>query len=102
MPISLQVLYPAKEGSRFDHEYYENTHLPLMQEHMGDYILSTFVSKGISGGPDSPPGFHAIATAIFEDHDSLKNAMASGRPVLADIPNYTDVEPQILIGEIVG
>jgi hypothetical protein len=49
-----------------------------------------------------PPAFHAIATMVFADADAMKAAMAAAGPVMADIANFTNVEPQILIGDVLG
>ncbi|MCC5979635.1 MAG: EthD family reductase [Salinarimonas sp.] len=102
MRVSLQVVYPVGDKSRFDHSYYRDTHLPLVGEHIGAHIESTLVTKGIAGGPDTPPSFHAIATIVFADRAALEAALDSAGPVLADIPNFTDSRPQMLIGEVVG
>lgn len=102
MGISMQVIYPALEGSRFDHDYYAKSHLALVEEHLGAYLASTLVTKGQSGGPGKAAGYHAIATLVFADEDAFRKAMKVAGPVLADVPNYTDVEPEVLIGEVVA
>jgi uncharacterized protein (TIGR02118 family) len=102
MPVSLQVIYPVGDGTHFDHDYYVATHLPLVGEHMGPHIDSTLVTKGLAGGPDTPAGFHAVATIVFADQDAMNAAMAKAGPVLADLPNFTNVQPAMLIGEVVG
>lgn len=102
MAISLQVLYPVADGEWFDHDYYLATHIPLVDQHMGRAIDTTVVTKGISGGPDTPASYHAIATFIFADRAAFQQAMAAAGPVLADIPNFTDMTPQMLIGEVIG
>ena len=55
MAVSLQIIYPASRGTRFDHDYYLGTHLPLVDSHMGAHIDRVLVTKGIAGGPDVPP-----------------------------------------------
>lgn len=102
MPVSLQVIYPVTADSTFDHAYYAGAHMALVGEHMGPHIDSTLVTKGLAGGPDTPAPFHAIATMIFADDTAMKAAMKAAGPVMADIPNFTNAEPQILIGETVG
>jgi len=102
MPVSLQVIYPATEGTHFDFEYYLGTHMALVSEHMGAHIQSTLVTRGLAGGPDTPPGFHAVASLVFADQEALGAAMAKAGPVIADIPNFTDTKPDMLIGEVVG
>ena len=102
MSVSLQVLYPIKDGTRFDYDYYLSTHMNLVAEHMGPHIERTLVTKGMAGGPDTPPSIYAIATIVFPDQDAMNAAMKSSAPVMADIPNFTDVQPQVLIGDVVG
>jgi uncharacterized protein (TIGR02118 family) len=102
MAITLTVLYPTAGGTRFDHGYYASTHMGLVGAHFGPHMVSASASKGLAGGPDTPPGYHAVATLTFEDMAKLDAAMAAGGAVLADIPNYYDGEPQMLIGETIG
>ena len=102
MSVSLQVLYPVADNTHFDYDYYTATHLPLVGEHMGAQIQSTSISKGLAGGPDVPAGFHAVATMVFVSMENLQAALEAAGPVLADIPNFTNSEPKMLIGEIIG
>lgn len=99
MTATLQVLYPVGSDTRFDHGYYATEHMALVQEHMGSQIEQTVVVKGLAGGPDTPPGFHAIATIVFKSAEAMQTAMAAAAPVMADIPNFTNVRPVTLIGE---
>ena len=102
MTTSLQVLYPQTEGTTFDHDYYVNTHLPLVAKHMGPHIQATQACKGLAGGPEQPAGYYIIVTMTFADPAALDAAMAQAGPVLEDIPNYYNAEPVMLIGEVVG
>lgn len=102
MPVTLQVAYPADNGSTFDMDYYLSTHIPLVGKHMGAHIANTIVTKGLAGGPDTPPPFHAVATIVFADQDAMNAAMKASGPVVADIPNFYDAAPKMLIGEVVG
>ncbi len=102
MRVSLQVAYPTANGTTFDLDYYLGTHMPMVQKHMGAHIESTVVTKGVAGGPDTPPPFHAIATMVFKDQDAMNAAMKASGPVVADIPNFFNAAPQMLIGDVVG
>ena len=102
MALSLQVMYPTTKGTSFDYDYYFGTHMDLVAEHMGQHLQSTLVTKGLASGPDTPPGLYAVATMVFADQGQMDAAMAVSAPVLADIPNFTDTKPQMLIGEVVG
>jgi len=102
MPVSLQVLYPISDGTTFDYDYYTSTHFDLVGEYMGDHMEGMLVTKGLAGGPDVPPGYHAVASLVFADQDALNAAMGAAQPVLADIANFTNVQPQMLIGQVLS
>ncbi len=99
MAVTLQVMYPVTKGSTFDDAYYANTHMAMVSEYMGAHISDTVVTKGIAGGAGTPPAFHAVATILFADQAAMDAAMAVSGPVLADIPNFTNASPQMLIGQ---
>ena len=61
MPASLQVLYPVGKDTHFDHDYYANKHFVIVDDCAGEHIQSRVVTKGNASGPDTPPGYHAIA-----------------------------------------
>ena len=102
MAVSLQVLYPTANGTTFDHDYYMSKHMPMVGEHMGAHIQDTLVVKGLAGAPDTPAGFHAIATMVFADQAAMDAALAASGPVLKDIPNFYSSQPQMLFGEVKG
>ncbi len=102
MTLSLQVLYPVSEGSTFDFDYYTNTHFGIVGEHMGPHVADMVITKGLAGGPDVPAGYHAVATITFADQSKLDAALAAAGPALEDIPNFTNVQPQMLIGEVIS
>ena len=102
MSVSLQVLYPITDGTTFDYEYYAGAHMQLVAKHMGEHLSGTLVTKGLAGGPDTPPGYYALATMTFADQAAMSAAMQNSAPVMADIPNFTNVRPQILVGEVIG
>lgn len=102
MSISLQVIYPITDQTTFDYDYYFGTHMQVVDEHFGPHLKDTLVTKGMAGGPDTPLGIYAIATLIFADQAAMDAAMAKGAPVIGDIPNFTNTQPQMLIGQVMG
>ena len=54
--IRVTVLYPNKQGARFDHAYYAGDHANLIKRRYGPFGLVRFeVEKGLSGmTPDAP------------------------------------------------
>ena len=101
--IRVSVLYPHKEGARFDHEYYIGKHIPFVRKTLEPFGMARAeVDKGIAGGPDEPPLFVAAAHLIFDSTERFQEAFAAvGDQLLADIPNYTDIEPQLQFSEMV-
>jgi uncharacterized protein (TIGR02118 family) len=59
-------------------------------------------SSGISGGaPDSKPTYVATGTLYFDSLEAFQTAFAAhAAQIMGDIPNYTDIEPLIEIGEV--
>ena len=100
MPVSLQVLYPVVENTHFDHDYYANKHFEIVDNCAGEHIQSRVVTKGNAGGPNTPPSYHAIATILFADQAAMDAAMPKMGPAIEDIPNFTNVQPEMLIGEV--
>lgn len=102
MPITLQVIYPASADASFDYDYYLDSHLPLVQEHWGEMIEGVEVAKGLASGPDVSPAYLVITTITFPDMETLDKAMGeAGGVIVDDVPNFTNVRPQILIGELI-
>ena len=102
--IKFHVLYPAREGARFDHAYYCDKHMPLVARRLGSACLSYTIDKGIAGGaPGAASPFLAACSISCESVDTLQRALAPHAPeIMADITNYTDVQPVIWIAESVG
>jgi uncharacterized protein (TIGR02118 family) len=102
--IKFNVLYPASAGARFDHAYYRDKHMPLVARRLGQACLSYSIDKGLAGGaPDAPSPFLAACSVTCESVESLQHALGPHvQEILADIPNYTDVQPVIWISEVVA
>ena len=102
--IRLAVIYPNKEDARFDHDYYANSHMKLVTDRLAPMGLTKVeIDKGIgSMPPGSPPPYVAIMYMTFGSLEELQKAMAAHNDELsADIPNYTNIVPQVLISEVV-
>ncbi len=101
--ISVVVLYPNKAGSKFDLDYYIRRHLPLVRDRllpMGMRSFTYTVEHAID--PKAPPQAYRLSAELrFDDMESTARALeAHGPETQADIPNFTDVAPVILIGEV--
>ena len=100
--IRVTVLYPAAEGRTFDMDYYLKTHVPMFQKCMGAAMTDVSVERGLSGGtPGSPAPYVAIIRASFESVEAFSAAFGPhAQQIQGDVPNYTDIQPIILIGEV--
>ena len=101
--IKVSVMYPHTPGSRFDHAYYRDKHMPLVAARMGAACKRYTVDKGMAGGaPGSAPTYVAMCHIFC---DSVESFQASFGPhtkeIMADIANYTDLKPVIQISDVV-
>jgi uncharacterized protein (TIGR02118 family) len=102
--IKISILYPNREGGRFDLKHYTETHMPrsieLLSAHPGFRGVS--VEHGLGG---AAPGIAAAYVAMCHfSFDTREDFLAAFMPHAAelqgDMPNYTDIEPVIQVNEI--
>lgn len=101
--IKVSVMYPYREGARFDHAYYRDKHMPLVKARMGDACRSYTVDKGLAGGdPGSPPVYVGMCHIFSDSVESFQAGFGPhAKEILGDIPNYTDLTPLLQISEVV-
>ncbi len=102
--IRVSVLYPNKPGSRFDHAYFAQRHIPMVRERLSRFgLLRAEIDTGVAGEePDAPAPFVCIGHLYIQSVPDFENGMlAHGEAILADVPNYTDLTPQIQVSEMV-
>jgi uncharacterized protein (TIGR02118 family) len=102
--ICVSVLYPHATGKRFDHVYYEEKHRPLMLDRLANHGITRYeIHQGLSGlGPGSEPIFACIGNLYFSTVSEFQQGMTlHGAELQADIPNFTDIQPQFQISETV-
>lgn len=90
------VLYPARDGAKFDHAYYNGTHIPLVKEAFTPSGLTGVqVLTGQAGGGGAAAPFVAIVNLTFRDAAALQASLGGPRApeVMADVANFTDIQP---------
>jgi uncharacterized protein (TIGR02118 family) len=93
---SVVILYPRSDDSHFDMDYYTSTHMPMFAEALGEICQGWGVMQ-----PSAD--YHAMAWAMVDSMEAFGAAMKErGGPVLADVPNYTNTQPQMLTGPVVA
>ncbi len=103
--IRVSALYPTKDSGKFDHEYYAKKHMPLVKERLGNLgLVRLEIDKGLAGGaPGTPAPFVCVGHLYFNSVADFQAAMkAHGAELMGDVPNYTNIQPQVQISEIVG
>jgi uncharacterized protein (TIGR02118 family) len=102
--IKISILYPHRPGARFDFDYYTRQHMPrsieLLSAHSGFRAVS--IERGIGGAaPGTAPAYTAACFFTFDTVDSFLAAfMPHAVELQTDMPNYTDIVPQIQFNEI--
>ena len=94
----MNVLYPNKEGAKFDFEYYMQRHIPLANGLLGREFK---VSKGIPSPEGGEPPFVCIARMDVGTLEEFLPVITQHVAALQqDIPNYTNIEPVIQFEEV--
>lgn len=93
--IALTILYPKTEDSTFDMEYYKATHMPMLADALGAACQGWGAVTVTSGK------WAAMGWAMIDSQAALDAALAEhGAAIMADIPNYTNVAPELIIGDV--
>jgi uncharacterized protein (TIGR02118 family) len=102
--IKVSVMYPNTVGAHFDHAYYEERHMHMVQAKLGAACAHYTVDKGLSGlAPGAAATYIAMCHIFSESVESFRTAFSvHAQEIVADIANYTDLHPDIQISEVVG
>ncbi|RYH53801.1 MAG: EthD family reductase [Alcaligenaceae bacterium] len=94
--IKVTALYRWREGATFNHDYYHAEHMRIARQALGPLGLLRLESDRVLYPGDPRPGqVVALTNAFFE---TLAHAQAAAKQtaavLIADIPNYTNIEPE--------
>jgi uncharacterized protein (TIGR02118 family) len=100
--IKVSVMYANEEGKEFDMDYYCKRHMPIVQEKICKALLKLEIDEGLGGGaPGAPASYIAMGHFYFDSVESFQTIFAPhADDIMADIPNYTDIEPSIQVSEV--
>jgi uncharacterized protein (TIGR02118 family) len=101
--IKVSVMYPNRPDARFDHDYYRDKHMPMVAQLLGAACRRYSVDKGLGGGmPGQAAPFVAQCHLYFDSVEAFQATFAPhGKAIMADVPNYTDLQPQVQVSEVV-
>ena len=102
--IKVSVLYPNTPDGKFDMEYYQSYHVPLVFNRCGDAIKRGEIERGIGGlEPGSDPTFCVAAHMLFDSKESMEETfVANMQEFAADLPNFTNIYPTVQISEVLN
>ncbi|MDQ7732194.1 EthD family reductase [Halomonas sp. SpR1] len=97
--IDVMVAYPNSDTLAFDDVYYIEKHSPLVNSLLAEHGLRYLrVHRCI----DSQATYHLVAHLGFESAQRFESAFeAIGDQLLADIANFTNVEPVMQVNEVI-
>jgi uncharacterized protein (TIGR02118 family) len=100
--IKVSVFYPNQEGSKFNMDYYCNSHMPMVRQKLGAACKGVAVEQGIAGATQgSRPAFIAMGHLYFDSVEAFQTAFGpQAAAIMADIPNYTDIQPTLQISDV--
>ena len=99
--IKVSVFYSNAPDIHFDMPYYVSRHMKMGQQLVGPALRGAAVD-GISGGePGSRPLYIALGHLIFDSVADFQATFgAHAEQIVADVPNYTNLQPIIQISEV--
>jgi uncharacterized protein (TIGR02118 family) len=94
--ISVLIMYPRTDDSTFDMDYYTSTHMPMLAEALGEACQGWGASTVKAGK------WAAMGWAMVDSQEAFDAAMAAhGAKIMGDVPNYTNVSPELIVGDVV-
>jgi len=100
--VKVSVMYPNRQGTKFDMAYYINRHIPMVQQLLGSSLKGVSVEHGIAGmGVGSSAPYIATGHLLFDSLDAFRASFGPhAQAIMEDIPKYTNSEPVLQIGEM--
>jgi uncharacterized protein (TIGR02118 family) len=100
--FKVSVLYPHTPNASFDMNYYVTKHMPMVRDKLGPACKGMAIDQGVAGGaPGTPPTYVAIGHFLCESVQAFQAAFGPhAKEIMADIPNYTKIQPIIQFSEV--
>jgi len=101
----VSVMYAGKDGAKFDFDYYARKHIALVRERLASFGLQRVeVDKGLAGGaPGQAAPYVCTGHLYWNSLDDFQKGMkAHGKELMGDVPNFTNLIPEMQISEILA
>jgi uncharacterized protein (TIGR02118 family) len=100
--IKITALYRWREGAQFNHDYYHSEHMRIAREALAPHGLLRLESDRVLYPGEPRPGqVVALTNAFFADMQQAQAAAKqTAAALMADIPNYTDIQPESYMAQL--
>jgi uncharacterized protein (TIGR02118 family) len=100
--ITLNVLYPNKDGAKFDMSYYLTSHIPMLKRVLGSALRGCIVEQGLGGrDPGTKAEFAVLCHLRFGSVESFQQAIGPvAEQIRDDVANYASEAPIIQISDV--
>jgi uncharacterized protein (TIGR02118 family) len=89
----MTIVYENGPDIRFDFNYYETTHMPLIMRLYGDSISRFELRRGLPGADGTPPRYIATISIWIADPAAFDAAAAEHQAgIRADVSKFTNAE----------
>lgn len=106
-----RIVYPASETGRFDLAHYRAVHGPLGLHLLREHVEVEPFRWDLDTNPRNPfpggtPAYQCASSLYFRTDQEAERFLAlfgieeAARELMADIPKFTDVQPQITVCEV--
>jgi uncharacterized protein (TIGR02118 family) len=101
--IKVSVMYPNSPKVRFDHDYYRDKHLPLIESRMGTALKYYTIDKELPGqAAGAPAAYVAMCHLLCDSVEAYQSAFGPhAHEISGDIRNFTNQTPIKQISEVV-
>lgn len=96
------VNYRWSAGAHFDHAYYGSKHMQIARELLRPLgVVRLESNRTVLDKAPKPGTVVATATAYFASVAAAQAAVAAaGASLLADVPNYSNIRPELHISDV--
>ena len=93
--IRVSVMYPRP--GKFNFDYYAKEHMKLVHSLLNPFgLIKSEIDKGVESAP-----YVAVGHLIFNSIEDMQKGLQAHDPKLqADLVNFTDINPQFQVSEI--
>lgn len=94
--IRVSVMYPRP--GKFDFDYYAKEHMQLVHKLLTPFgLVKSEVDKGVESAP-----YVAVGHLMFNSLEDMQKGLEAHDPKLqADLVNFTDINPQFQVSEVI-